>query len=78
MALLDDVKGFARIDGEESDPILADLIETAQAYITQTTGVKYQGSKLEDLCVKLLVKAWFDNEEVPPGVVCLLQNIEYK
>lgn len=78
--MLESVKDFLRIADNANDVIIDELIETAKELVEESTGKEYGNSALENLCIKLLVRHWFDSEtdEVPYGVQTLLTQIEYR
>lgn len=78
--MLENVKEFLRVHDHHNDGIINDLIETAKSLVEESTGKEYGDTHLESLCVKLLVRHWFDNEtdEVPYGVQTMLTQIEYR
>lgn len=77
--LLESVKSHIRVDGSEYDLIILELIETAKEYIFESTGREYAESEIENLCIKLLVKHWFDggDRDLPHGINSMLTHIEY-
>ncbi|MEK5498588.1 head-tail connector protein [Bacillus sp. FSL M8-0077] len=64
---LEKVKHFLRVDGDEDDVLIEELIASAAEYL-ENAGVKeaYKQSALYGLAVKLLVQEWFDNRGVNP------------
>ncbi|EAA8523055.1 phage gp6-like head-tail connector protein [Salmonella enterica subsp. enterica serovar Oranienburg] len=77
--LLEEVKGYLRIDDDSNDPILLPLIEQAKAFITSSTGKEFSYKPLEVGCIKMLLSHWFDGNEsqIPYGVKSLLTHLEY-
>lgn len=77
---LDSIKLFLRVDGTDNDEIVQELILHAVAYVVSSTGQLFQESnQLQIMCVKLLVRHWFDGNErdVPYGIQSLLTQISY-
>ncbi|MER3120801.1 head-tail connector protein [Bacillus altitudinis] len=64
---LEKVKHFLRVDGDEDDVLIEELIASAAEYL-ENAGVKeaQEQSALYGLAVKLLVQEWFDNRGVNP------------
>lgn len=64
---LADMRGYLRLDNTANDGILADLIEAAAVYITQTTGMDttdQADNPLARSAIKMLVATWYD----PQGI----------
>ena len=64
---LAEMRDYLRLDDTANDGILADLIEAAAVYITQTTGMDATDQATNPLArsaVKMLVAAWYD----PQGI----------
>lgn len=64
---LTDMRDYLRLDDTANDGILADLIEAAAVYITQTTGMDttdQASNPLARSAVKMLVATWYD----PQGI----------
>lgn len=64
---LTDMRDYLRLDDTANDGILADLIEAAAVYITQTTGMDTTDQAANPLArsaVKMLVATWYD----PQGI----------
>lgn len=64
---LADMRDYLRLDDTANDGILADLIEAAAVYITQTTGMDTTDQAANPLArsaVKMLVATWYD----PQGI----------
>lgn len=78
--MLESVKDFLRVTDFHNDLIIGELIETAKELVEESTGKEYGSTALENMCIKLLVRHWFDSEtdEVPYGVQTLLTQIEYR
>ncbi len=77
---IDEVKAFLRVIDDHSDELIQTLIDTAEELVEGATGQEYEGTNLENMCVKLLVRHWYDTEEkdVPFGIQTLMTQIEYK
>lgn len=64
---LADMREYLRLDDTANDGILADLIEAAAVYITQTTGMDTTDQAANPLArsaIKMLVATWYD----PQGI----------
>nr|UVX93175.1 MAG: head-tail connector protein [Bacteriophage sp.]DAS60281.1 MAG TPA: head tail connector [Caudoviricetes sp.] len=64
---LADMRDYLRLDNTANDGILADLIEAAAVYITQTTGMDttdQADNPLARSAIKMLVATWYD----PQGI----------
>ena len=64
---LDDMRDYLRLDNTANDLILADLIEAAAVYITQTTGMDTTDQAANPLArsaVKMLVATWYDAQGI--------------
>lgn len=64
---LADMRDYLRLDNTANDRILADLIEAAAVYITQTTGMDttdQADNPLARSAIKMLVATWYD----PQGI----------
>lgn len=64
---LADMRDYLRLDNTANDGILADLIEAAEVYITQTTGMDttdQADNPLARSAIKMLVATWYD----PQGI----------
>lgn len=62
-----DMREYLRLDDTANDGILADLIEAAAVYITQTTGMDttdQADNPLARSAIKMLVATWYD----PQGI----------
>jgi uncharacterized phage protein (predicted DNA packaging) len=64
MTLLDDVKFYLRIDGNDEDESIQRLIKSADTVISNAVGTVDQTSELYTLAVKFLVSHWYENREV--------------
>lgn len=62
---LEDVKSYLRIDYEEDDELLTNLIEVSEAYIDSCVGTAYKNDekaiKLSNLLQKKLIADMFEN-----------------
>lgn len=64
---LADMRDYLRIDGTANDGILADLIEAAAVYITQTTGMDATDQATNPLAksaTRMLVATWYDAQGI--------------
>lgn len=84
--LLDDVKGYLRIDFEDEDELITLLIESAKSYILNATGIVFDElNQLHKLCLMILVTHWYENreavgktEKLSFSLSSILTQIEYK
>ena len=62
---LEEIKNYLRIDYEEDDDLLEDLIEVSEAYIDSCVGTSYKtdwkAMKLANLLQKKLIADMFEN-----------------
>lgn len=63
MELLEEVKRYGRIDFDDDDGMIKNiLIPSAQAYVTSATGITdYETDPRVRLLICVLVKDWYDN-----------------
>ncbi len=63
MELLEEVKRYGRIDFDDDDGMIKDiLIPSAKAYVTSATGITdYETDPRVRLLICVLVKDWYDN-----------------
>ena len=84
MVLLDDVKLYLRVDGQDEDSVIQGLIEAAKQYIQTGTGVTFDETNARHLLtLKMIVAHWYDNRglvgnttELPFTVTAQLLQIE--
>jgi len=78
--MLDEVKVFLRVYDDHSDDLIQVLIDTAKELVEGSTGKEFDDSNLEKMCVKLLVRHWYDNgqNDVPFGIKTMMTQIEYE
>lgn len=84
MVLLDDVKLYLRVDGQDEDSVIQGLIEAAKQYIQTGTGVTFTDTDARHvLTLKMIVAHWYDNRglvgstaELPFTVTAQLLQIE--
>lgn len=65
MVNLKDIKEYLRIDYEDDDKLIQNLIEEAQIYIDSCCGTKYKGSekeKLADILLRKIIKDLYDDK----------------
>lgn len=60
--LLEHVKEYLRIDGDQDDNMLGLLIDSAKEYLSNA-GVKEQDSTLYRLAITMLVTHWYEHRE---------------
>jgi len=80
--LLEEVKEYLRVYDNHSDALIQAMIDGAIEVIEGATGNEFKEdnlTELEKLCVKLLVKHWYDNEteDVPFGIQTIMTQLEY-
>ncbi|WP_338631346.1 head-tail connector protein [Clostridium baratii] len=57
---LEEVKGYLRIDYDDDDMLINDLILTAESYLYNATGVHYDSSNhLAKLYCRVLIYEWY-------------------
>lgn len=61
--MLDEMKLWLRVDGDDEDSIIMEMIDAAKEYIKNGTGFEdFDGdNKLADLAIKVLVTHWYEN-----------------
>lgn len=62
-----EAREWLRIDNEDNDQIIEDLIAGAEEYITLTTGLlksKQEESQLAQTAIKFLLSLWYDPTQV--------------
>lgn len=60
--MLEDIKLYLRIDGDEEDSLISSLIMAAKIFIQNATGVKVdEKNDLHTLAVKLMVSHSYEN-----------------
>lgn len=62
-----EAREWLRIDGEDNDQIITDLLAGAEEYITLTTGLiksKQEESQLAQTATKFLLSLWYDPTQV--------------
>lgn len=79
--MLEEVKEFLRVYDDHNDAIIQAMIDSAIEVIEGATGHEFGNSNdaLERMCVKLLVRHWFDNEteDIPYGIQTIMTQLEY-
>ena len=60
---LDEMKLWLRVDGNDEDTVIEDMIDAAKEYIKNGSGFTGFDSdnKLADLAIKVLVTHWYEN-----------------
>ena len=84
MVLLDDVKLYLRVDGQDEDSVIQGLIEAAKQYIQTGTGVTFSETNARHLLtLKMIVAHLYDHRglagsdsEMPFTVTAQLLQIE--
>lgn len=66
--LLKDVKDYLRVDGDEDDSQVEDLISAADIYLVNAGAIKDHENSLYKLAIKILATQWYENR-VPVGEV---------
>ena len=62
MSILDGVKAYLRVDGNQEDEVIRTLIDTAKAFILQGTGVEVKETDAQSiLCMHMIVGYWYEN-----------------
>ncbi|RKD26689.1 hypothetical protein BEP19_15895 [Ammoniphilus oxalaticus] len=64
--MLDSIKAYLRIDGDQDDGLLSLLIESAKAYL-RNAGVDESEKHLYKLAVIMIVTHWYENREQVTG-----------
>ena len=69
MALtLETVKLYLRVDSDEEDPLLEELIAGAKAYVERLTGKPYDDADpVWNQCIKYLCSHWYTNRDDTMG-----------
>lgn len=67
MVSLEDMKDYLKVDGNEENTLITDLIDTAHIYVDQCCGTDYKSNdgkvKLANLLIKKLVADMYSNRE---------------
>lgn len=79
--LLDKVKVYLRLDFDDEDDFIADLILGAKEYL-KNAGIKSnENSNLYELCIKMIVSHWFENrgivDDIPKGCKSIITQLQY-
>lgn len=79
--MLTETKDFLRIYDDYSDDIIVELIKAAQEEIHVATNFpkeEIENNSLAKLCVKLLVRHWYDSEteDVPFGIQTIMIQLD--
>jgi len=61
---LEELKLYCRVDGTEEDTLLAEIQESAEAYLSNAGILENYINPLYTRAVKLLAKHWYDNREL--------------
>lgn len=84
MSILDGVKAYLRVDGNQEDEVIRTLIDTAKTFILQGTGVEVKETDAQSiLCMHMIVGYWYENrnavgqgEELPFTITAQLLQLE--
>jgi uncharacterized phage protein (predicted DNA packaging) len=87
MITLEEAKVYLKVESNvtEDDDLISALILAAAEYISKATGKADEGSKIYDLCEKILVAHWYENRgtattaniiEMPHAVQAMLTHIK--
>ncbi len=66
--MLEEVKGYLRVDGSDDDSQIQALIDAADIYLTNAGATKDYENALYALAVEILVTQWYDNR-APVGEI---------
>lgn len=80
--ILDEIKLYARIDEDYNE--IPTFISAAEEYLNNAGITKNYNSDLYNLCIKMLVKHWYDNREIttnkpieiPYGITCIINQLQ--
>lgn len=61
MLTVENAKLYCRIDNNEEDELIKNLIEVADSYIKTACGEYNQDSPKAELCQRILVNHWYEN-----------------
>lgn len=61
--MLEEIKEYLRVDGEYQDTEIQDLINAAEAYLTNAGIAVDEMNELYKLAVKMLVSHWYENRQ---------------
>lgn len=64
--MLENIKGYLRIDGDYDDQLLETLIYSAENYLLGA-GVKKRDDHLYKIAITMLVTHWYENREQVTG-----------
>ena len=87
MITLEEAKVYLKVESNvmEDDELITALISAASEYIQNATGKADSGSKIYDLCEKVLIAHWYENRgvattaniiEMPHTVQAMLTHIK--
>lgn len=62
--MLEEIKEYMRIDGNEEDLSVQNLIISAEIYLKNAGVIKDYENELYNLAIKMLVLHWYENREV--------------
>lgn len=63
--MLEMVKEYLRVDGNDDDYIIGHLIETAKSYVKSATNIAYdEDNHLYKMALLLLVVRWYENRNL--------------
>ena len=79
MELLDDVKDFLNVDGNDEDKLIYSLIKAAEAYLANdgvTKPVNNENIELYNIAIKMVVGSMYENNKSEKPSYCLsIQSI---
>lgn len=78
MITIEQAKLYCRIDNDEENELIQNLIDTADSYIKTACGEYDKDSSKAELCQKILVNHWYENREATgssKGIKYSLDNL---
>jgi uncharacterized phage protein (predicted DNA packaging) len=82
--MLEEVKFYLRVDGDEEDASIQSLIDASKEYLRNTDVVE-RDSNLYRLAIKMLVSHWYENREIvgkdreiPYGFKAIVTQLRYE
>ena len=61
--MLDDVKLYIRVDSDDEDTLIQDLMDAAKGYLQRMTGKLYTDDAVWNMAVKYLCSHWYENRD---------------
>lgn len=83
---LEETRQFLRVDGSEDDALIASLIDAAEEYLFNATGIVFDGARqLAKVLCWVLIADWYENRELigetsdktRPIVVSMLTQLKH-